>query len=111
MTESFYLYALACILVSAVATALTRFLPFILFSGKREMPHALRRIADVLPSAVIAVLVVYGVSPQLSSPSADTVFALISLALTVGVHLWRRNTLFSMFVGTVSYMLMINLLK
>lgn len=111
MTENFYLYAIACILVSGVATALTRFLPFILFSGNRQMPPKLKRIADILPSAVIAVLVVYGVSPQLSSVGADTLYALAALTLTVLTHLWRRNTLFSMFVGTVSYMLMVNLLK
>lgn len=111
MTENFYLYAIAAILVSAAATALTRFLPFILFSGKREMPPKLKRIADTLPSAVIAVLVVYGVSPQLSSLGADTVYALVALALTVVMHLWRKNTLLSMFVGTGAYMLMVNLLK
>ena len=74
------------------------------------MPPKLKRIADILPSAVIAVLVVYGVSPQLTSLGADTVAALSALAITVLLHLWRGNTLLSMFFGTAAYMLLIRIL-
>ena len=108
MTESFYLYAIACIIVSGVATALTRFIPFILFSGDRQMPPKLKKIADILPSAVIAVLVVYGVSPQIATVSMETLAALTALLLTVFLHLWRGNTLLSIFSGTCAYMLMVN---
>ena len=111
MTDNFYLYAFLCIIVSAVATAATRFLPFILFSGQRQMSPKLKRIADILPSAVIAVLVVYGVSPQLCALDLSTLSSLIALLLCVLVHLWRKNTLLSMFVGTGTYMLLIHFLK
>ncbi len=111
MAESnFYLYALICILISGAATFLTRLLPFLLFSGGRQMPPKLKKIADILPSAVIAVLVVYGVSPQLSTLGTDTVAAITALALTVALHLWRKNTLLSMFAGTAAYMILIRIL-
>lgn len=111
MTENnFYLYAIICILVSGAATFLTRLIPFLLFSGGRQMPPKLKKIADILPSAVIAVLVVYGVSPQLCNIGTDTIAALSALALTVILHLWRGNTLLSMFSGTAAYMVLIRLL-
>ena len=52
-------YIRAAILVGAAATALLRFLPFLLFGGKRGMPPAVRRLAIKMPPAIIAVLVVY----------------------------------------------------
>ena len=108
MSREFLLYAAVCILVNGAATFLTRLAPFALFSGKRRMPSSLRRMANILPSAIIAVLVIYGISPQLSQISTDTISALVALVLTVLVHLWRSNTLLSMFVGTGTYMLLVH---
>ena len=108
--DNFHLYAIGAILISGVATFLTRLLPFVLFGRGREMPPKLKKIADILPSAVIAVLVVYGVSPQLATLSTDTIAALSALALTVLLHLWRGNTLLSMFAGTTAYMVLIRIL-
>ena len=110
MTDNFYLYAFLCIIVSAVFTALTRFLPFILFSGQRKMSPRFKRIADILPSAVIAVLVIYGLSPSLSVLDLTTLSSFVALSLCVLVHLWKSNTLLSMFVGTGTYMLLIHIL-
>ncbi len=107
---NFYLYAFICILVSGAATFLTRLIPFLLFSGGRQMPPKLKKIADILPSAVIAVLVVYGISPRLCTLGSETVAALSALAITVLLHLWRGNTLLSMFSGTAAYMLLIRIL-
>ncbi|MDE5996307.1 MAG: AzlD domain-containing protein, partial [Eubacterium sp.] len=33
---------------------------------------------------------------------------LIGVAITAGVHLWKRNTLLSISAGTISYMLLIH---
>ena len=107
---NFYLYAFICILVSGAATFLTRLIPFVLFSGGRQMPEKLKKIADILPSAVIAVLVIYGLSPSLAALDLSTLSSFIALSLCVLVHLWRKNTLLSMFVGTGTYMLLIHIL-
>lgn len=110
MTKEFYTYAIICILVSGVATALTRFIPFIIFGRGKEMPPKLKKIANVLPSAIIAVLVVYGIGGQLASFDMTTAAALGAVAITVALHLYKGNTLLSMFAGTASYMLFINLI-
>ncbi len=110
MTENFYTYALICILVSGAATFLTRLLPFLIFGHGRGMPPKLKKIADILPSAVIAVLVVYGISPQICALDLSTLAAICALCITVVLHLWKGNTLLSMFAGTASYMLFINLI-
>jgi len=106
--DNFYLYALGAILVSGAATFLTRLLPFVLFGRGHQMPPKLKKLADILPSAVIAVLVVYGVSGQLTALDTSTLCALGALGITVALHLWKSNTLLSMFGGTAAYMLFIH---
>lgn len=108
--DNIYVYAVLAILVSGAATALTRFLPFLLFGGKNGMPATLRTLANILPSAVIATLVVYGLSDKLVLLDMSTLAALAALAVTVTVHLVWKNTLLSMFFGTAAYMILISFL-
>ena len=110
MPENFHTYSLICILVSGAATFLTRLIPFVIFGRGHEMPPKLKKIADILPSAVIAVLVIYGISGQLTSLNMTTFAALGALVITVALHLWKSNTLLSMFAGTASYMLFVCLI-
>ena len=93
----------------AFATIFTRFLPFALFSKKGELPNYIKYIGNVLPGAVFAMLVVYclkGVTPLSYSYGLPE---LVSVALVVGIHLWRRNMLLSIALGTVCYMLLVQL--
>ena len=103
-------YILAAILVGAAATALLRFLPFLLFGGKRGMPPAVRRLAIKMPPAIIAVLVVYCLKGVPGSGTGAALAALISVAGVVALHLWKRNTLLSIAGGTALYMLLLNVL-
>ncbi len=110
MPDSMFPYALVCIIISGAATFLTRLIPFVIFGRGKEMPPKLKKMADVLPSAVIAVLVIYGVSGQFCALDMTTLAAIGALLITVALHLWKNNTLLSMFAGTASYMLFIYLI-
>ena len=57
MTQSNYV--LITILVCALCTQVTRWLPFLLFGGKKEVPGLVRYLGTILPAAIMAVLVVY----------------------------------------------------
>lgn len=57
MTQSNYV--LITILICALCTQITRWLPFLLFGGKKEVPGLVRYLGTSLPAAIIAVLVVY----------------------------------------------------
>lgn len=45
--------------VLATVTALTRFLPFLLWGGGRSVPKPVERLGRVLPCAIMGMLVVY----------------------------------------------------
>ncbi len=92
--------------VVAIVTILLRFLPFLVFSG-RKTPKFILYLGKVLPYSIMAMLVVYclkGVS-VLAYPFG--IPELIAVASVVLLHLWRKNTLLSIGVGTAIYMILI----
>ena len=97
------------IAVVALVTALIRFLPFILFGNKRRVPPIVNRLGKTLPFAVMGMLVVYCLrNMSFSSVTAPLAEIIASLSVVL-IHLWRRNTLLSIIVGTVCYMLLVQL--
>ena len=102
-------YVLSTILVCALCTQITRWLPFLLFGGKKEVPRLGRYLGTILPAAIMAVLVVYclkGITP-LAYPYGLP--ELISVAAVVVLHLWKGNTLASIALGTVCYMVLVQM--
>ena len=96
------------ILLIAIASGITfliRALPFLVFK-KRQMPAFIKEIADKLPPAIIAVLVIY----CLKSPLTVFGTASIAIAGVVILHIWKRNTLLSVAAGTILYMIFIRCL-
>ena len=104
-----FVHSAALVAVIAAVTALTRFLPFLVFGGKRQPPRAIVYLGRVLPCAIMGMLVVYclrNVTP-LSPPYG--IPELIGAALAVLLHIWKRNTLLSIGASTVVYMLLVQL--
>ena len=100
------------ILLIAIASGITfliRAFPFLVFK-KRQMPAFLKEIADKLPPAIIAVLVVYCLKGPLTVLGTETIAAAIAIAGVVILHIWKRNTLLSVAVGTILYMIFIRCL-
>ena len=98
---------LAMILVAAVCTFATRVAPFLLFNGKKPIPPIVRYLGEALPPAVIALLVVYCVESVnwLAAPHGAP--ELLCIAVTALLHVWKRNNLLSIGVGTVLYMFLV----
>ena len=101
-------YALMVAVMAAV-TAAIRFLPFLIFNGKRETPAFITYLGRVLPYAVMGMLVVFCFKSVSFLKAPFGVPELIAGAVVVGLHAWRRNTLLSILSGTAVYMLLIQL--
>lgn len=96
------------IAVAAVCTFATRLFPFALFGKKKELPETIKYIGNILPVAIVGVLIVYCLKDFVNGDINIIIPQLIAVAATALVHLWKRNTLLSMTVGTVGYMLLIH---
>ena len=98
------------IVVATLVTMATRFLPFLIFGGKRQPPKIVTYLGKVLPCAIMGMLVVYCFKDVtfLSYPHGlPELIACIAVAL---LHIWKRNTLLSIGAGTVFYMVLVQLI-
>lgn len=95
--------------VCVLATMLTRFLPFMVFSGKRPTPKYVQYLGNALPTAVFGMLVVYCLKNVRILTGSHGLPELIAIAVTVLIHLWKRKMLLSVAGGTVCYMLLVQL--
>ena len=98
------LYTFIMILVIALVTAGLRFMPFLIFSGERPVPKFIAYLGRVLPYSVMAMLVVYCLKGISFLKAPFGIPELISVVLVAVLHVWKRNTLFSIVCGTVCYM-------
>lgn len=92
-----------------LATMLTRFLPFLAFPAGKETPKAVQYLGRVLPGAVFGLLVVYCLKGVNLLAGSHGLPELLSIAVVVGLHLWKRQMLLSIAGGTVCYMLLVQL--
>ena len=103
-------YALLMIAVIAVVTALLRFLPFLIFNGRRPVPAVIRYLGAVLPYSVMSMLVVYCLKDVSFGNHTDWIPSLLSVGAVIVLHIWKRNTLLSIIGATVCYMVLIRFL-
>ena len=98
------------ILGSALIIFFERAFPFLLFS-KREPPRIIRFIEKYIPPMVMASLVVYCLKDiSFSTGIIGFVPYITGVIITVILHLWKRNTLISIFSGTAVYMILLRIL-
>ena len=93
-----------------LGTVLTRFLPFAVFNSKRPTPKYIQYLGKVLPGAIFAMLVVYCLRNVSIVSGTHGIPELIAIALTVGLHLWKRKMLLSIAGGTICYMLIVQVI-
>ena len=96
------------IAVCAVCTLLERALPFLIFRGK-QVPEPVNYLGSVLPMAIMTTLIFYCLRNVEFSSAAAWAPQLISAAVTVVLHLWRRSTMLSIVGGTVCCMVLTQL--
>lgn len=102
-----YGHSFMLIAVISAVTLLIRFLPFLVFHSGRETPRYILYLGQVLPYAIIGMLVVYCLKNIKILASPYGLPELLALGLVMVLHLWKRNTLVSIGTGTVFYMFLI----
>ena len=93
-------YVILIILFSAAIT-----LALVVFRGNRQMPQLMKDLGDVLPAAVMAVLIIYCLKSVPSDFSGTGIRQLISVFVVAASYKWKHNTLLSLVFGTACYMI------
>ena len=103
------LHSAAMIAVIALVTAALRFLPFWIFRNNRETPPLISYLGQVLPYAIMGMLVVYCLKDISFLRAPYGLPELIACAVVATLHIWKRNSLLSIGGGTLCYMLLVQL--
>lgn len=102
-------YPYLVVIIAAAVTIILRFLPFVIFHG-RKTPNTVLYLGRVLPASIMGMLVVYCLRNTNITGGSHGLKELVSCAVVIALHKWRRNTLLSIIAGTAVYMLLVNLL-
>ncbi|MDI9519334.1 MAG: AzlD domain-containing protein [Bacillota bacterium] len=94
------------ILLVSLITIFLRFLPFMLFKNGK-LPKTIEKIGDSLPSTIMILLVIYCVKNINIFTYNYGLPELIAVSIVVLIHLYKRNMLLSIFLGTITYMFLI----
>lgn len=95
------------IAIVALVTLVTRALPFFVFGADRPLPPYIRYLNTVLPTAVIAMLVVYCLKGTSLMSAPYDMPELISLAFLTIVHRRYKKMLVSIGGSTALYMILV----
>ena len=93
-----------------LGTALTRYLPFLLFPAGKPTPKYIQYLGKVLPGAVFGLLVVYSLRNVSLLSESHGIPELLAVLAVVLLHLWKRQMLLSIAGGTIFYMLLVQLI-
>lgn len=100
-------YIWGAVLIITLVTAGIRFLPFLVFGGKRKAPKIIDKLGKTLPFAVMGMLVVYCLKGVSFGDIKGFVPELIACFVVFIAHVIKRNTLVSIVAGTVCYMILV----
>lgn len=104
MPQNEYIFYATALIV--IATALTRFTPFLFLKRLQGNPH-LHFLAANLPPAIMLLLVVYCIKDVQFLKPPHGLPEILSLAAVTVIHLLLKNYLLSIAIGTACYMVLI----
>lgn len=93
----------------ALTTYFIRFIPFFIFSSKRGVPPFVKYLGDSLPFAIFGILIVYCLKDTSFISGTYGIPEMIAILVTIVIHLWKKQTLLTLTVATVLYMVMVQL--
>ena len=106
MTMTEQIITIAMVVLGTMAT---RFLPFLIFPAGKPTPKNIQFLGRFLPAAVFGLLVIYCLRNVSLLSGSHGIPELISIAVVIALHLWKRQMLLSIAGGTICYMLLIQL--
>ena len=91
----------------AIVTLLLRAMPFILFDHGDRTPKWILYLGKVIPPAIMSMLVVFCLRNVDFLGGSHGIPELICVGVAMALHAWKRNTLLSIGISTVLYMIIV----
>lgn len=91
----------------AFGAIITRFTPFLLFPEKKQLPQIIIYLGQVLPAAMMGLLVIYCLKNVSIIKAPYGIPEAISILIIILLHKWKNNVLLSISGATAIYMILI----
>ena len=95
------------IAIAALVTIALRFLPFLIFRENTTTPPFITRLSQQLPFAIMGMLVIYCLKGISLTAAPFGIPEFLGCTAVAVLHIWKRNTLLSIGLGTLCYMVLI----
>ncbi len=99
-------YLIAGIIIAAIATYLTRVIPFVFFA-KREPSPLIRYIEWNMPLMIMVILVFYALKDVKWNEYPFGIAEIIGVLIAIFIHVKFNNALLSIIISTITYMFLI----
>jgi branched-subunit amino acid transport protein AzlD len=91
--------------LAALATQITRWMPFLLF--RKKTPHIIHYLGLVLPPAIWGMLVVYCFRNGPLVEGSSGVPECLASIVTIALQFWKKNMAVTIAGGTLCYMFLV----
>lgn len=102
-----HIRALIMIIIMGAATFATRIVPVLIFGRKDKVPGFILYLGRTVPYTAMGLLIVYCLKDVSLLAGTHALPEIISLAVVTATYLWKRNTVASVALGTVCYMMLV----
>ena len=102
-----YGHAMIIILIIGAVTLTTRILPVLIFGRGEQVPGFILYLGKVVPYTAMGLLIVYCLKDVSVFRGTHALPEIISLGVVSVSYLWKRNTILSVLIGTVLYMVLV----
>ena len=102
-----YGHAMIVILVMGLAVLATRIVPVLIFGRGEKVPEFILYLGRVVPYTAMGLLIVYCLRDVPVFDASHGLPELIALAVVAVSYIWKRNTIFSVVIGTALYMFLV----
>lgn len=102
-----HIRALIMIIIMGAATFATRIVPVLIFGRKDKVPEFILYLGRTVPYTAMGLLIVYCFKDVSLLSGTHALPEIISLAVVTATYLWKRNTVASVALGTVCYMMLV----
>ena len=104
------MHAIIIILVMGLITLATRWIPVFIFGrGDKKVPDYIMYLGKVVPYTAMGLLIVYCLKDISFAGASHGLPEIIALAIVVASYLLKKNTILSVVIGTVAYMVMVQM--
>lgn len=100
-------HALVVMIIMGLVTLATRIVPVLIFGRGKKVPDFIMYLGRVVPYTAMGLLIIYCLKDVSIMNESHLIPEIIALAVVSGTYIWKRNTIFSVVIGTAIYMFLV----